>query len=62
MPRDMRRPWDDSCTQNAGEHLVPAREVTVTQTTNEFGARKAERTGAGINELRDRVPILVISR
>ena len=62
MPRDVRGPWDDSRTENAAEHLVPAREVTVTQTTNEFGARQAKRTGPGVDESRNRVTIFIKSR
>ena len=62
MPRDVRRPWDNSCTKNGGEHLVPARKVTVTQTTNEFGARKTKRASAGVDESRNRVTFLIKSR
>ena len=41
---------------------MPAREVTVTQTTNQFGARQAKRTGASMDESRNRVTFLIKSR
>ena len=62
VPRDMRRPRDDSRTKNGGEHLVPAREVTITQTTNEFSATEPKRACAVQNQSPDGVRVLVISR
>ena len=62
MPRDGRRPWDNSRTENSGEHLVPAREATVTQASNEFSTAKAERACAVQNQSPDGVRVLVISR
>src|SRR5437764_7729439 len=62
MPRDVRGPWDDSRTENAGEHLVAAREVTVTQTSNEFSAAEPNRACAVQNQSPDGVRVLVISR
>ena len=62
MRRDGRRPWDNSRTENSGEHLVPAREITVTQASNEFSAAEPKRARAVQNQSPDGVRILVISR
>jgi len=62
MRRDGRRPWDNSRTENSGEHLVPAREATVTQASNEFCAAEPKRACAVQNQSPDGVRILVISR
>ena len=60
--RNLGRPWDNSGTENAGEHFVSAREVTVTQASNEFSTAKAERACAVQNQSPDGVRVLVISR
>ena len=62
MPRDGRRPWDNSRTENSGEHLVPAREATVTQASNEFCAAEPKRAGAVQNQSSDGVGVLIKSR
>ena len=62
MSRDMHRPRDDSRTENGGEHLVAAREVTITQATNEFSAAEPKRAGAVQNQSPDGVCVVVISR
>ena len=60
--RNLGRPWDNSGTENAGEHFVSAREVTVTQASNEFSTAKSERACAVQNQSPDGVRVLVISR
>jgi len=61
MPRDVRRFWDDSRTENAGEHLVPACEAAVTQASNEFCAAEPKRAGAVENQSPDGVRILSVA-